>query len=152
MLSIAAMETAQLMPTAPTTPLGQWTLVLGFVMPLLIAIIQHCNWPKNVKAFIAFMACLSAAAIQLGIEGKFSAGNWAQSGLSVAALCIAFFHGFWKPLGVADAVEKATSLNVSSTPNDSHPKHTPRYGEHLGKQDGERDYIYDIESGRRKPK
>lgn len=102
-------------PVAPPTVIGQWTLVLGFFMPMLIAVIQQSQWQRDFKTFVAFMVCVAAAAVQMIVEGRFSAAGFFPSVLALSALSTTFFHHFWKPLGLADKVEAATS---SRTPRE----------------------------------
>lgn len=96
--------------SAPILPLSaQWAIVSGFFLPLVIAVIQRPHWPKEFKTVIGFMACVACAAIQLSIEGKADAKNFFPTLILVLTISISTFQHFWKPLGIADAVEKATS-------------------------------------------
>lgn len=96
-------------PTSDVSLGGQWSLVVGFLMPLLIAVIQQPAWKKDVKATVAFFACLCAAVVQLSIEGKLDFKHFMPTVVLTLVTAISTFQHFWKPTGIADAIEKGTS-------------------------------------------
>ena len=93
-----------------TANLNNWTLILGFAMPLAISVVQQSAWSNQVRAIVAFVLCFAAAAAQLVVSGSMTADNLGTNGLAVAALAVTFYRNFWKPLGVAPRIEAATNL------------------------------------------
>ncbi len=102
------------MPVSPdplpvVSPAAQWAIVSGFFLPLLIAVIVQTHWSREFKTATGFVVCMAATAVQLGIQQKLSAHNFFPTMLLVLTVSISTFQHFWKPLGVANAIEKGTS-------------------------------------------
>lgn len=89
---------------------GMWSLIVGFLLPPVIAVVQQERWQAGFKAIIAFVICLLAAVGTVLIQvGSWDWHKWIQSALLILVTAIATYHGFWKPTDVAPAVERATS-------------------------------------------
>ena len=101
--------------TPPVAILDQWTLVIGFIMPLFVAFVLQAHWSRPLKTTVAFLCCLAAAAVQLLLEHKFDASNFTFTTMSLFAQMIVFLKGFWGPLGVAGALEKATTVSQGAS-------------------------------------
>lgn len=99
-----------LSPVSALNTLDAWTLVIGFLMPNVVALVNQSHWPAKWKTGIAAFACLTAAVIQLSLKNELDATNLMVSTLSIFALSITFFKGFWRPLGVSDAIEARTDV------------------------------------------
>ena len=87
-----------------------WTAIVAFIMPIIVASVNQSHWSRPIKTTVGALACLVASAIELLLLGQFHASNWTLTFLAVFAGSITFFKGFWKPLGVADAVEQRTDF------------------------------------------
>ena len=98
----------------PTTSIDNYTLLLGTLMPLAIAIVVQSKWTAALKAGVALAMCFLAAAGQLALSGQLTPGNALQSGITVAALSMVFYGRFWKPTGIAPALSAATDVNPSA--------------------------------------
>jgi hypothetical protein len=96
-----------------------WALAVGFVSPPVIALIQQRTWSPRVKALIAFGFALIVAAVTAYFNGLFTVPDIGRLGLLIFLSAVASYQGFWKPTGVAPAIEKATS--VSSGPEGGVP-------------------------------
>jgi hypothetical protein len=91
------------------TNLQMWSLIVGFVMPPVQAILQQQHWPNRIRALLNFVLC---AVVALGItyfKGGIDFHNWISSALVVLVTAIASYHGLWKPTDVAPAIEAKTS-------------------------------------------
>lgn len=110
----------------PDGALDQWTLVLGFLMPLIVAMVNQSHWPTRFKAIVGLAVCVAAAAVQMGLKGQLDASNLLSASLALAALSITFFKGFWRPTGIAGALESATNL----TPTPDAPDEIAAEGEY----------------------
>ena len=97
-------------PSHPSSAIDQWTLVLGFLMPLLVSVIVQRHWPRGLKAVVAALTCLTAAVIQLALKNELELSNLGTSVLSILALSITFFKGFWGPIGITGLIESATNI------------------------------------------
>ena len=103
------------------TSAEQWALLVGFLMPLLLSVIQQPGWSKPVRAIVMFIVCIVGGLITVwvatpgGLSGSSTHGIIGVC-LTVALAAVAFYEKFWKPTGVAPAIEAATSPGGSATP------------------------------------
>jgi hypothetical protein len=88
-----------------------WSLIVGFFMPPVQAVIQQAHWPSQVRAGVNFVACAIAGAGVAFFQGDFTGRRFVESALVVLVTTIAVYKGTWKPTGLAPAIEKRTSLN-----------------------------------------
>jgi quinol-cytochrome oxidoreductase complex cytochrome b subunit len=94
--------------------IDQWTAIVAFLLPLLVSTIVQSHWKEEVKTAWTVFICVCVSIIQLAIEGKLTSHNMGQNAIVVTAGAIAVYHLFWKPTGIAPAVEKATNLDGGS--------------------------------------
>ena len=95
------------------TDLMMWSLIVGFFMPPVQAVIQQTNWSSRLRAGVNFVACFVAGVGVAFFQGDFTGRRVVGSVLVVLVTTIAVYKGTWKPTGVAPAIEKATSPNSS---------------------------------------
>jgi hypothetical protein len=90
--------------------LAQWSLIVGFLMPTVVAVVQRDHWPNWARSLVMFASSLIAGAGTAVLQNHdaFTAKNWLNATLLVGVAAIASYHGFWKPTGVAPAIERAT--------------------------------------------
>ena len=86
-----------------------WALLVGFLMPLLIAVLQRSTWPLQLRAGIAFIVCAIAGGVTAWLAGDFDANDVVSSILVVLTTALATYKGLWKPTGFAGSIESATS-------------------------------------------
>src|SRR5215471_7844554 len=87
-----------------------WSLIVGFLLPLGISLVQQAHWPVAFRSIIGFLMCLVAATGTVLIQvGSWDWHDWVQSALIIFVTAIATYQGFWKKTGVAPAIESATS-------------------------------------------
>lgn len=88
--------------------IDQWTVIVGILLPLVIAAINRTAWTSPLKAVSALLVCVVAAAGELFFKGQFSMGNLAQNGVAVFFMVVTTYKGFWQPTGIASAIETRT--------------------------------------------
>jgi hypothetical protein len=88
-----------------------WAIVVGTISPLVIAVIQQRNWASHVKAVVTVVAAIVIGLGNVYFNGMFNLTDMAKSILLVFVATIVTYQGFWKPVGVAPAIESATSTN-----------------------------------------
>jgi hypothetical protein len=88
-----------------------WSLIVGFALPPVLAILMQSKWPAQFQAIVAFVACALAGAGTAYFQGDLTGRRFVESGLVVLVASIATYHGFWKPTKVAPAVEERTNLD-----------------------------------------
>lgn len=101
--------------------LEQWSGLVGTFLPMVIAVILQKSWSTPFKAVASLLTCLAAATVTTAAQGKLDPKNWTESAAIVFTAAMVSFHSFWKPTGIADAVEKATSKTTSVPPGNAEP-------------------------------
>lgn len=89
--------------------LEQWSLIVAFFVPPAVAVINQTKWPSKVKAAVFFGVSLVAAAGTAYFQGDLTGKRWLDSALLIVAAGAAYYHGLFKPTGVAPTIEEATS-------------------------------------------
>lgn len=88
-----------------------WAIVVGFLMPLILAVWEQPNWSDPVRALWAAFWCILAGVITVYFNGGLALDqvHIATTILLVLLSAIGFYKGFWKPTGVAPNIENTTS-------------------------------------------
>lgn len=99
------------------TDAQMWDLIIGFVMPLVVAVLVQTHWDQRAQAVAMFICCLVAVALEhLFILHDFTLGEGLfRSLLIVMVATIAFYKGWWKPLGTAPMIEQKTTITSAPT-------------------------------------
>lgn len=90
--------------------LAQWSALVAFFVPLVVAALNQSRWSAPVKAVVFFAVSLVAAAGTAYFQGDLTGKRFLDAALIVVAAGAAFYHGFWRPTGVTDAVEQSTDV------------------------------------------
>ena len=93
------------------TNVQNWQLILAFLLPLLIAVINRRNWERSTKAVVMFVVALVATTITMYLNGDLddvTAQTYVGKVLFVIVATIAFYNGLWKPTQVAPTIEDNT--------------------------------------------
>lgn len=84
-----------------------FTVIVGFFLPLLVAVINKSTWPSYVRGVVSFLACLVFSAIDVFfVKNAATPENWARTFITIFFLAIATYHWYWKPTGIAPGIEK----------------------------------------------
>jgi hypothetical protein len=92
-----------------TENLAMWSLIVGTVLPPIVAIIMQPSWPQWARTVVAVLASLVAGFGTVWFSGQWSMDDWVTSTLIVLVTSIATYKGLWTPTGIAQKVEAATS-------------------------------------------
>jgi hypothetical protein len=89
----------------------QWSLILGVLLPPLIAILQRPSFPSHLRAGITVVVCVAAGLVGLAIEGKLGVGakTIVINLLVVIGAAVTFHEHVWKNLRVTPTIERATT-------------------------------------------
>lgn len=92
------------------TNTAMWALIVGFFLPVGIAVIQQKSWSTGFRAIVGFLMCLVAAAGQILIQvGDWDWHTWIKSSLLIFVTAISTYESFWKKTGIAPSVETSTT-------------------------------------------
>ena len=88
-----------------------WAGIVGFFMPVLLAVVQQPGWSQPLRAIVMFVASIIAAVgtVYFTNDGAFTRDNMITTTLVVMVTAIATYKGLWTPTKVAPKVEAATS-------------------------------------------
>lgn len=94
----------------PNTDLVMWAAIVGFLLPMVIAVVQRQHWPDGLRSVVAFVLCLAAAVPTVYLQGPedFTWHRWITASLTILTVTIASYKGLWKPTGVAPSIEHST--------------------------------------------
>lgn len=94
--------------------LAQWSAILGFVLPALVAIVNRSDWKSWQKAVVALVASVAAGTVTALISGSFTGANWATSiGIVFGASQLAY-HTWWKGSDITKWIEN--TINPGKQP------------------------------------
>lgn len=92
-----------------------YTLIVGFFLPPVLAIVQQRTWSLQIRAAVAFVACVLAGAGVAYFQGDLTGKRLISGALIVLVTGLATYQSFWKPIGVAPTIEEKTSFGGSDT-------------------------------------
>jgi len=94
--------------------LAMWALIVGTVLPPLLAIVQQPIWTQTLRTFVLVVASLVAGAGTAYFAGQLDGTDITTSVLIVLVTGIATYKGLWQSSGIAPAIEAATSPKAYS--------------------------------------
>jgi len=88
-----------------------WAGIVGFFLPVLLAIVQQPGWSQPLRAIVMFVASILAAigTVYFTDSEAFTRDRLITTVLVVMVTAIATYKGLWQPTTVAPKVEAATS-------------------------------------------
>ena len=89
--------------------LVMWNLIIGFLIPNLIAVLQQPGLKKWIRAVITAVVSIVCGFLTAYFNDQLNFQDIVGSILVVGVAAITFYKGFWKPTGVAPAIEQNTT-------------------------------------------
>lgn len=83
------------------------TLISAFI-PLVLAMLNRYNWPKEAKALISFVITIAIGFGIAWLSDVHSFEGIAATCAAVYALSQAAYFGVYRPTGAAEKIEKST--------------------------------------------
>lgn len=87
-------------------------VLIGSVLPLLISVINRVDWTDRVKAIVAFVVCMLAAAVSSllveGVDVRDPNFDFVAYAATLYGSAMIAYGRFWRPTRVAPAIEAAT--------------------------------------------
>lgn len=98
-------------PLADQTDLQMWSFLVGFFMPMLVAVFQQPKWKNWVRSLFTVGSCIIAGGVTMFLEHGFHADEHLVTNiLQVLVMAQASYLAFWKPTKIADKIESATDV------------------------------------------
>lgn len=93
------------------TQLQMWALLVGSLLPPLVAVVQQPGWSRGLRAVVGVVCSLVVGTVTVYLEqdGLDFGKDLVGTVLTVMVASQATYNNFWKPTGVAPAVESSTS-------------------------------------------
>lgn len=108
----------------PTNTLALLALVLGFVVPLIVALVVQTHWSNTMKSVAALLVSVICSVSWLAFDGKLNGQSASQATIAVLGGAVWFYHYFWKNSGITDWIEQFTTI-APSLPNPPPENSTP---------------------------
>lgn len=86
--------------------------LVGALIPAGIALIVQRDWSSEVKGAAAAVVCLAAAVLLGFTQGVLDPADVLRSFLIVFTLAQVLYQTFWRPSGIAPAIEARTSVSA----------------------------------------
>lgn len=90
-----------------------WGLILGVIAPLLISVVQRPSFSSGARAVIAVVSAAVIGLLTVLAAGTFNPEDWLTTAAVVLVASHTAYEGFWRPTGVAPAIEEKTSPEAS---------------------------------------
>lgn len=90
--------------------LAQWSAIVAFFVPLVVAVLTKQSWPSHVKALMFFIVSLVAAGGTAWFQGDLTGKRFVDAALVVVAAAAAYYHGLWKPTEVTTKLEESIGV------------------------------------------
>lgn len=86
-----------------------WTFLVGVLLPNGIALVNQTRWSATAKGIVALIISGLAGAGTAYFNDAFTGRGIVSSILVVGVMAWTTYQTFWKPSGIAPAIERATS-------------------------------------------
>lgn len=105
------------------TDLQMWSLLVGFLAPPVIAVVQQPRWGTQLRVVVTTVLCVLFGGLTAYFEGSLDDGSeLAGTILLVLLAAMTFYKRFWTPTKIAPRIEAATSPRAHVT--EEHPLET----------------------------
>ena len=109
-----AQSSSDAVADTPQTSLMLWSAVVGFVLPPVLSVVIQTGWSQQLQGLVSFLACLIASGGTVWFQGDFGDGtDMATAFLLVFTTAIGTYRLYWKPSGIAPAIERSTNVSGS---------------------------------------
>lgn len=92
-----------------------WSFIVAFVVPLVLAALLRCNWSDKQKALAALGFCVFVSLVTTWIAdpGIFTVNNSVEvlgNVMRVAVASIIFYKGMWQKVGATEEISKRSPI------------------------------------------
>lgn len=118
-----------------------WSLIVGFLSPLVIAVIQQPTWRGPIRVAVTAGFSLVAGMVTAALNGDLTGRSTVSCFLIVAVTSIAAYQNLWRPARAAPWIEAKTSrkrahvesqvaVEQAAVPDGQPPRRSGRPGKH----------------------
>jgi ABC-type uncharacterized transport system permease subunit len=91
------------------TDTQMWNLIVGALLPPLIALVQQPTFPPWVRSLIAVVASGVAGFVTVWVAGELTGRSVVTGVLITLVAAVSTYESVWRKIGVTGTVETATS-------------------------------------------
>lgn len=97
--------------------LQMWEMIVAFLSAtFVIPILQQPRWSDATRAVVTFLYSIVVGVVTAYLEGSLGTIRDFRTGVTAVLMflvvCVASYKGFAKPIGIAPAIESATSRST----------------------------------------
>lgn len=101
---------------------AQAAVIVGFFLPLILAIPIQSHWPTEVKTLFSVAAYAAAGAVTAAATGNLTGKTFWQTTLEILVLGVVGYQGVWKPSNLAPTIAARTDVaNPTPTADNGTP-------------------------------
>jgi len=89
--------------------LDMWALIVGALLPAVVAAVNRVNWPSWLKGVVAIAVSIVAGGVTALLTGQLTGVTWVHAALIVAGAALASYRLWWHPTGIALAIERTVN-------------------------------------------
>lgn len=90
--------------------IAQWSAVVGFALPALVAVVNREEWKPWVKAVIALVASILVGTVTALLNGSFTGATWVTGMVIVFGASQLAYHTWWKGSDIAKKIEENVNI------------------------------------------
>jgi hypothetical protein len=91
----------------------QVSALVGFLLPLVISVIQQMHWRNAFRVIVALVIIAIASTITAWAEGKLNLKDWSATLITIYLMTKTTYLAVWKPSGISPAIERKTQISES---------------------------------------
>jgi peptidoglycan/LPS O-acetylase OafA/YrhL len=92
------------------TNLAQIAAVIGFALPLVVAVVQQHHWPRWLKTIIGVVCALAASIATPAIYTNLTWHTWGTSFVVILVAMLTTYRNVWEPVGATPFIEAKTTI------------------------------------------
>ncbi len=90
------------------------SIVVGSLLPNVIAIVVQPSWRKEIRGLAAFGICVIAGCLIALLQGDIGRGSdVATSVVAVLITSQVLYQALWRPSGIVPTIERATTVRLA---------------------------------------
>lgn len=97
------------------TNLALWSLLVGALTPLVVAVVQQPKWTSRARAIVAVISSIVLGTGTAFFNGTLTGTTIAASVGTVLVTALTTYRNLWVPTGLVPAIEAATSPTTQPT-------------------------------------
>jgi len=99
----------------PEKLIDLYQVVVGVLLPMLIALFIKKTWDTKKKVWISMLFVMLASIGHLFYSGDFDLTNLPVTFLKIFGLTVITYKGFWNPSGAINSAENTGPISSSAT-------------------------------------